>query len=129
MMEQSGNQSSSLYHIEPLKEDNWIPWKIKIESILDDRGLDGYIDGAKPKPVIAPEHMTEEGKAYITKWEAEDKKARTTIKLLVHDTQAIHLSGVGDIPLLPRYRPIFPPFIPSCIQLLPLPYDALRLSR
>jgi hypothetical protein len=46
MSESSGNTPSSLYKIELLRDDNWIPWKIKIEAILDDRGLEGHIDGA-----------------------------------------------------------------------------------
>jgi hypothetical protein len=40
-----------------------------------------------------PQHPTEQERAAIEKWQTDDKKAQTTIKLLVHDTQAIHLSG------------------------------------
>ena len=94
MSESTGHTPSSLYKIDPLREDNWIPWKIKVEAILDDRGLDGHIDGTKPKPgYFDVKNPTEQEEAAIEKWETEDKKARTTITLLVHDTQAIHLSG------------------------------------
>lgn len=69
---------------------------MKIETILYDRGLEGHIDGAKPKPVFADtQHPTEQERAALEKWQTDDKKAQTTIKLSVHDTQAIHLLGAS----------------------------------
>lgn len=41
------------------------------------------------------QHPTEQERVAIEKWQTDDKKAQTTIKLLVHDTQAIHLSGAS----------------------------------
>src|SRR5437588_8749392 len=79
---------SSLYRIEQLKEDNWFSWKMKIETILDDRGLDGYIDGKKVRPAANSPLQTEKDK-----WDTEDKKARTIIKLLIHDSQTFLCAG------------------------------------
>ncbi|KAG2738774.1 hypothetical protein P692DRAFT_201673168, partial [Suillus brevipes Sb2] len=79
--------------IEHLGENNWIPWKTKIQAILGDKGLEGYIDGTKPKPDRGPDPVTDERLAAIAKWEAEDRKARTVIVLLVSDAQMVHLTG------------------------------------
>jgi hypothetical protein len=96
MSESSGQTPLWLYKIEPLRDDNWVTWKIKIEAILDDRGLEGHIDGAKPKPVFADtQHPTEQERAALEQWQMDDKKAQMTIKSSVHDTQAIHLSGAS----------------------------------
>ena len=88
MADQNTGSLSTLYRIEQLKENNWFSWKMKIETILDDRGLDGYIDGTKVRPAHNSPLQAERDK-----WDAEDKKTRTIIKLLVHDTQYIHCAG------------------------------------
>ena len=79
---------STLYRIEQLKENNWWSWKFKIETILDDKRLRGYIDGKKKRPAENSPLKDE-----IEKWDDEDQMARTVIKLLVHDSQTIHCAG------------------------------------
>jgi len=79
---------STLYRIEPLKGPNWLSWKMKIETILDNKGLDSYIEGTKIRPADNSPLADEKDK-----WDAEDKKTRTIITLLVHDTQVIHYVG------------------------------------
>ncbi|KAJ8579974.1 hypothetical protein M405DRAFT_753830, partial [Rhizopogon salebrosus TDB-379] len=86
MTDTNTSSLSSLYHIEQLKENNWFSWKMKIETILDDRGLDGYIDGTKVKPADNSP--------------LQDKKACTVIKLLIHDSQAIHCAGAKSAQVL-----------------------------
>ncbi|OJA15513.1 hypothetical protein AZE42_13777 [Rhizopogon vesiculosus] len=84
MLESSGQTPLSLYKIEPLRDNNWIPWKIKIKAILNDRGLEGHIDGAKPRPVfVDAEHPTEPEQAALDKWQSDDRKTQTMIKLLL----------------------------------------------
>ena len=88
MADLNAGSLASLYHIEQLKEDNWFSWKMKIEAILDDRGLEGYTDGTKVKPADNSPLQAEKDK-----WNAEDKKARTIIKLLIHDSQSFLCAG------------------------------------
>jgi hypothetical protein len=88
MADLNAGSLASLYRIEQLKEDNWFSWKMKIETILDDRGLDGYTDGTKVKPADNSPLQAEKDK-----WDAEDKKARTIIKLLIHDSQTFLCAG------------------------------------
>jgi hypothetical protein len=88
MADMNTGNLSTLYRIEQLKEENWFSWKMKIETILDDKGLDGYIEGTKIRPADNTPL-----KDKLEKWDAEDKKARTIIKLLVHDSQTIHCAG------------------------------------
>ncbi|KAG2743063.1 hypothetical protein P692DRAFT_20668931, partial [Suillus brevipes Sb2] len=83
------------YQIKHLGENNWIPWKMKIQAILGDKGLQGYIDGTKPKPDRGPDPVTDKRLAAIAKWEAEDRKVRTVIVLLVRDAQMVHLTGAA----------------------------------
>jgi len=65
MSESYGQTPSSLYNI---------------EAILDDRGLEGHIDGAKPEPVFADiQQPTEQERAAIEKWQTDDRKAQMTI--------------------------------------------------
>jgi len=88
MADTNGGDISALYCIEQLKETNWFPWKMKVEAILDERGLNGYIDGQKQRPDDTSPLVAER-----ERWDNEDKRARTIIKLLVHDSQAIHCAG------------------------------------
>ncbi|OAX32205.1 hypothetical protein K503DRAFT_805405 [Rhizopogon vinicolor AM-OR11-026] len=64
MADPNAGSLSSLYHIEQLKEDNWFSWKMKIKMILDDRGLDGYIDGTKVKPAVNSPLQAEKDKPF-----------------------------------------------------------------
>jgi hypothetical protein len=72
MADMNTSSLSSLYRIEQLKENNWFSWKMKIETILDDRGLDGYINGTKVKPADNSPLQADKDR-----WNSEDKKART----------------------------------------------------
>ncbi|KAG2046164.1 hypothetical protein BDR06DRAFT_899670, partial [Suillus hirtellus] len=70
--------------IEHLGKNNWIPWKMKVQAILGDKGLEGYIDRTKTKPA--------RGQSPVS---AEDRKTRTMIVLLVSNTQMVHLTGAN----------------------------------
>src|SRR6267154_1748913 len=94
-MTDAQSSGSSLYRIEHLGENNWIPWKTKVQAILGDKGLEGYIDGTKPIPLRGPDPVPADKLATISRWEAEDRKAKTVIVLLVSDAQMVHLTGTN----------------------------------
>ncbi|KAK0232761.1 hypothetical protein IW262DRAFT_1422633, partial [Armillaria fumosa] len=69
---------SSLFRIELLREDNWVPWKRRVTAILRERGLLKYAEG--------------EMKGMQT-WDETDGKAQTQIELTLSDSQMIHIAG------------------------------------
>src|SRR6267154_4396528 len=94
-MTDAQSSGSSLYCIEHLGKNNWIPWKTKVQAILGDKGLEGYIDGMKPIPLRGPDPVPADKLTTISKWEAEDRKAKTMIVLLVSSAQMVHLPGTS----------------------------------
>jgi gag-polypeptide of LTR copia-type len=61
-MSDSREAPSSLYRIELLREDNWLPWKRRITGILRDRNLLKYVDGTAKKPAVS--NPAKDGEAY-----------------------------------------------------------------
>ncbi|KAG2337022.1 hypothetical protein BDR05DRAFT_895883 [Suillus weaverae] len=94
-MSEQSSAGSSLYRIEHLGKNNWIPWKTKVQAILGDKGLEGYIDGTKVIPARGQSPVQADRLTAIAKWEDKDRKARTMIVLLVSDTQMVHLTGAN----------------------------------
>ncbi|KDR73973.1 hypothetical protein GALMADRAFT_69683, partial [Galerina marginata CBS 339.88] len=72
--------SSSLYRIELLKEDNWLPWKRRVTGVLRERRLLKY--------ALVTARETE-----ISEWEDNDARAQTQIELTLSDPQMIHIAG------------------------------------
>ena len=82
----------SLYHIELLREDNWLPWKRRITGILCDRNLLKFVDGTAKKPAVSdPVKDGEEAK--VTASEEGDSRARTQLELTLSDAQMVHIVG------------------------------------
>ncbi|GBE87024.1 hypothetical protein SCP_1002700 [Sparassis crispa] len=90
---ESRDSLSSLFRIEQLRDDNWLPWKRRTMAILRERGVLKYVDGTseKPKPANATTPTAGET-AVITKWVEGDQKAQTVIELLLSDSQMIHIA-------------------------------------
>ena len=75
------------YRIEPLKAQNWMPWKRRMQAIFVDLGLEKYIEkDAKP-----PESDDE-----LKKWKEGDVKAKARIELAVSDTEMVHIMGADS---------------------------------
>src|ERR1700754_840575 len=90
----STDTPSSLFRIELLREDNWIPWKRRVTAILRERGLLKYVEGTVTKPSAAdPTQPTTAETQAIERWEELDGKAQTQIELTLSDTQMIHIAG------------------------------------
>ena len=68
---------SSLYSVEKLSEKNYSAWKVRVQLILQDRGLWKYVEGAKADP-------PSEVKLHEA-WEEKDQQARAQILLSVSD--------------------------------------------
>ena len=83
---------SSLFRIELLREDNWLPWKRRVTAILRERNLLKYVDGTAKKPKSSSPTTTEEINE-LTKWETGDQSAQTQIELTLSDAQMIHIAG------------------------------------
>ncbi len=95
MFSTSSDQTpSSLFRIELLREDNWVPWKRRVTAILRERGLLKYAEGIERKPVSADAKApTAEELEKARKWEELDGKAQTQIELTLSDSQMIHIAG------------------------------------
>jgi len=55
----------STYKIEPLKEENWVAWSIRMTTILKLQKVYGLVDGTKVKP-------DENHQEAMTAWEERD---------------------------------------------------------
>ena len=74
----------SMWKIEPLTNDNWLGWKQRVWALLEERELDGYVDGSMARP-------TESGAMQST-WDKKDQAAMRCIKLTMEmPTWAISL--------------------------------------
>jgi hypothetical protein len=89
---ESRDASSSLYRIELLREDNWLPWKCRITGIMRDRRLLKYADGSEGKPALSVPPKKEETEE-LAKWIENDARAPTQIELTLSDPQMIHIAG------------------------------------
>lgn len=90
---ESRDNLSSLFRIEQLREDNWLPWKRRVTAILRERGVLQYVNGTSQKPVPRGETPTAEETATITRWVEGDLKAQTVLELSISDSQMIHIAG------------------------------------
>ncbi|GBE84071.1 hypothetical protein SCP_0600490 [Sparassis crispa] len=90
---ESRDSLSSLFRIEQLRDDNWLPWKRRTMAILRERGVLKYVNetSEKLKPANATTPTAGET-AVITKWVEGDQKAQTVIELLLSDSQMIHIA-------------------------------------
>lgn len=68
---------SSLYSVEKLAEKNYTAWKVRLQLILQDRGLWKYVEGAKAEPPSDPKLRDA--------WDEKDQQARAQILLTVSD--------------------------------------------
>lgn len=85
---------STFFKIEPLRADNWLPWKRRVEALLTDRDLIGYVNGSITRVVPADKATpTAEEATKMSTWGAKDGKAQSQIVLTVSDTEMVHLSG------------------------------------
>ena len=74
---------SNAYRIEPLKGvENWLSWQVQMQDILTDVALLDYVLGKVKKPTEA------EASA---KWEKNDRKALTAIRLRVSSAVITHI--------------------------------------
>ena len=65
--------SSRPYRIEPLKANNWLPWKRRMTAILRDQKLAKYIEKDAAPPACAdPAKPTEDEKKAIELWKEGD---------------------------------------------------------
>ncbi|SJL04875.1 uncharacterized protein ARMOST_08246 [Armillaria ostoyae] len=110
----SDQTPSSLFRIELLREDNWVPWKRRVTAILRERGLLKYAEGTERKPVPADAKApTAEELEKVRKWEELDGKAQTQIELTLSDSQMIHIAGaitaadIGKLGILSYRRHLY----------------------
>jgi hypothetical protein len=92
----SKGYSSSGYHIELLKSDNWMPWKCQMLAVLRDLNLEKYIEKTAMSPIAADlNNPTKDETNEMDKWQEGDARTRTRIKLAIGDTEMIHISGAS----------------------------------
>jgi hypothetical protein len=85
---------NSTFKFEPLKANNWLPWKTRIEAICYDKKLMKYLNGTEAKPTAAtPAAPKPDEQAAISAWEEQDGKARSIIVLNVSDSEMVHVMG------------------------------------
>lgn len=82
--------TSSLFKIEPLWETNWMPWRMRIEALLEEKDLLGYVNGTNMIPTAIDDSTSEVAK--VQKWKG-DKKAQVVLKLTISDSEMVHILG------------------------------------
>ena len=92
------SHTSGSYRIEFLQGNNWMPWKRRMLAVLHDLGLETYMekDAAPPAPANSVKPTDKELKA-IKKWQEQDAKARTWIKLAIGDSKMVHILGANTV--------------------------------
>ena len=71
-----------------------MPWKRRMLAVLQDLGLETYVDeDAKPPVATDPTKPSESESATLKKWRDNDAKARTRIELAIGDSKMIHIIG------------------------------------
>jgi hypothetical protein len=86
--------TSTYFKIDALKGDNWFPYKRRLEALLTDRDLLGYINGETLAPMAAdPQNPTGTEASMLKRWMVNDAKARSQIILTLSDAEMIHISG------------------------------------
>src|ERR1700761_407042 len=94
MSTNNNDTPSSMYHIDQLCEDNWIPWKRRVGAIFCDCGMQEMVDGLTAKPIAAdPSAPTATEMKAIKACVELDGKAQTQIELTLRDGQMIHIAG------------------------------------
>ena len=84
---------NAMFKIEPLNNDNWIGWKQRVWSLLQDRELDQYVEGTITRPKM-PEGTTDaEILVQQQTWDKKDKQAQICIRLAVGDANMAHILG------------------------------------
>jgi gag-polypeptide of LTR copia-type len=73
----------STYKIEPLKDDNWVAWSSRMNTILKFQSAYGHVQGTVPKP---------DDPAQLQKWEQRDLLAQILIKNNTSDEQMVHIN-------------------------------------
>lgn len=74
----------SMYKFAPLNESNWIGWKQRVWALIEERELDGYVDGSIPRPTEVDEQPA---------WDKKDKAAMRCIKMSIGDANMAHILG------------------------------------
>ena len=73
----------STYKIDPLKEDNWVAWSSRMNTILKFQSAYGHVQGTVPKPL---------DQAQLKNWEQRDLLAQILIKNNTSDEQMVHIN-------------------------------------
>ena len=72
----SEGYSSSGYHIELLKGENWVPWKRRMMAVLRDLSLGKYIETTATSPMPGdPNNPTKDETEAMDKWREGDADA------------------------------------------------------
>ena len=77
----------SIWKIEPLTNDNWLGWKQWVWALLEERDLDGYVDGSMARP-------TKSGTMQST-WDKKDRAVMQCVKLTIGDANMSHILGAA----------------------------------
>jgi len=88
--------SGTIYRIDQLKVDNWIPWRRRMEALLVDRDLIDYVDGTIKEPVAPAATDLAAMAAYNTSfssWKPKNAKAKSLLVMAISDGEMIHIEG------------------------------------
>jgi hypothetical protein len=88
------SSETATYKFEPLKGNDWLPWKTRIDAILTKDKLSRIVNGTEKRPTAAdPEDPKEEELAKMTYWDDKDGNARSVIVLNISDSEMVYVIG------------------------------------
>ncbi|KAJ2911551.1 hypothetical protein MD484_g8858, partial [Candolleomyces efflorescens] len=69
-------EGTTTYRMEPLKENNWLPWKRRMLAVLREQNLDKYVIGdSKILPIVSTTSTPPVTMADVTAWQTGELKA------------------------------------------------------
>ncbi|KZT00142.1 uncharacterized protein LAESUDRAFT_804143 [Laetiporus sulphureus 93-53] len=91
--------SHNPYRMPYLTEDNWLPWKRRVQHVWKRKRLTKYVTGEipilQPLPDIATAEEKAAREAEIADWEDKDSEAAEVMLMSMADDQLIHVSESG----------------------------------
>src|SRR5882724_5503085 len=83
--------SSNLHRIEPLTGANYSAWKLKLQWILIEQGLWGYVTSDVTQPVpVDTNTVTADERQQIAEWDCKDQQAYAAICLRISDNYIVY---------------------------------------
>lgn len=82
------SESHEIIKLKSLEAHNWLPWKTRIEAVVDDKKLMKWLLGSEPRPKYKdPEKPEDSETTAMDKWDEKDKRLRSILLSNISDAE------------------------------------------